>query len=369
MEYKYCVPCLLGLEAPVASELRRLKLENVAAENGRVCFTGGPEAMVKANLGLRCGERVLMELGRFRAECFDDLFEQVKALPWEAVIPKNGAFPVKGHCLSSRLMSVPDCQKIIKKAIVERLKATYHLNWFPEDGPLYQVRFNLLKDTASLCIDTSGAPLYKRGYRPAHTAAPLRETLAAGLVAISGYRGREDFCDPFCGSGTIPIEAALAAKNRAPGLLRTFAAMDWPGVPARLWTEGREEARGREFHGDYRISASDIDPKALEIARENAKRAGVEDVLHFSLADAGQFGKSSENGLIVTNPPYGERISDHKAAEEIYTAFGRAWRGAAKWKLYLLSSHTEFERCFGKRADKKRKLYNGMLKCDLYIYL
>ena len=368
MELTLCAPCLLGLEGLVKNELRRLGIAGVAAENGRVYFTGGPETAAKANLGLRCGERVLIELGRFRAESFDALFEGVRALPWESLLPKNAAFPVKGHCLSSRLMSVPDCQRIVKKAVAERMKGAYGLNWFPEDGPLCQIRFTILKDRASLCLDTTGAPLYKRGYRPAHVAAPLRETLAAGLVEISGYRGREDFADPFCGSGTIPIEAALIAKNRAPGLNRNFAAMSWPCFGNQIWSAAREEARGREFNGDYRIFASDIDPRAVKMAEENAKRAGVDGLIRFSVADAARFERRTERGILVSNPPYGERISDKKEAEEIYAAFGEAWRRNENWSACLLSSHTEFERCFGKTADKKRKLYNGMIKCDLFIY-
>ena len=368
MEYTLCAPCLLGLEGPVAAELRHMKLKNVAAENGRVYFTGGGKAVAQANIGLRCGERVLIELGRFPAGSFDMLFEGVKALPWEALLPRSAAFPVKGHCLSSKLMSVPDCQRIIKKAVAERLGRAYRINWLPEDGPLYQIRFSIMKDTASLCVDTTGAPLHKRGYRPHRTAAPLRETLAAGLVTVSGYRGRGDFADPFCGSGTIPIEAALCAKNRAPGLHRAFAAMDWPGFPARLWDDTREEARSREFSGDYRIFASDLDPKAVAVARENARRAGVDDVISFSAADAADFDRRTERGSLVTNPPYGERISDRESAEAIYAAFGAACRRLENWKIFLLSSHTEFERCFGRAADKKRKLYNGMLKCDLFMY-
>ena len=370
MNYTLCAPCLLGLEGPVAQELRRLKLENVAAENGRVYFTGGPEAVARSNLCLRCGDRVLLELGRFDADSFDALFEGVRALPWESVVPKNGAFPVvKGHCLSSKLMSVPDCQRIVKKAVAERLKGAYRLSWCPEDGPAYPIRFTIMKDRASLCIDTTGTPLHKRGYRPHHTAAPLRETLAAGLVAVSGYRGREDFADPFCGSGTIPIEAAFTAINRAPGLNRSFASENWPGFGKAVWDAEREAARSREFHGDYRIFASDIDPKAVALARENAVRAGVADLIRFSVADAARFERETENGVIVANPPYGERLSDKKAAEAIYAAFGAAYRALERWKLYLLSSHTEFERCFGRPADKKRKLYNGMLKCDLFLYL
>ena len=369
MNYTLCVPCLLGLEAPIAGELRHMKLENVAAENGRVYFTGDAAAVAKANICLRVGERVLVELGQFDALTFDQLFEGTKALPWEQLIPKNGAFPVKGYSLNSKLFSVSDCQKIIKKAIAERLRGVYGLSWFPEDGPLYQVQFSIMKDRASLCIDTSGEGLHKRGYRPAHNAAPLKETMAAALVSFSRYRGREDFADPFCGSGTIPIEAALIAKNRAPGINRTFPAMRWPGFEQPIWDRVREEACAHEFSGDYRIFASDIDPKAVALARENARRAGVDDVLRFSVADATQFDRKTENGIIVTNPPYGERIMEKQEAEKLYAGFGRAWRATENWKLYLLSSHTEFERTFGKQADKKRKLYNGMIRCDLFMYL
>lgn len=369
MEYRLVVPCLLGLEGPIAAEARKLGFADAAAENGRVRFSGGAGAVARANIGLRMGERVLIEMGAFDAESFDALFEGARVLPWEALLPKNAAFPVTGHCLNSKLMSVPDCQRILKKAVAERMKSAFRQEWCPEDGPLYRIRFQLMKDRASLCVDTSGEPLYKRGYRRRRTAAPLRETLAAGLVNIAGYRGRGDFCDPFCGSGTIAIEAALAAMNRAPGLDREFAAMRWPGFDGKLWEEARAEAREREFHGDYRIFASDIDPEAVEIARENARRAGVGELVRFSVADAAGFRMGTERGTIVTNPPYGERLNDRKAAEGIYKAFGQAWRGLENWKLYLLSGHTEFERCFGAPADKKRKLYNGMLKCDLFMYL
>ena len=341
MDYTLCVPCLLGLEGPIAGELRHMQMKNVAAENGRVYFTGGAEALAKANVNLRIGERVLVELGRFEALTFDQLFEGTRALPWEMLIPKNGAFPVKGHSLNSRLFSVSDCQKIIKKAVAERLKSVYGLEWFPEDGPLYQIQFAIMKD----------------------------QTMAAALVTLSGYRGREDFCDPFCGSGTIPIEAALIAKNRAPGLNRDFPAARWPGFEKPVWDAARSEARAHEFHGDYRITGSDIDPGAIEIARENAKRAGVDDVVRFEVADALAFDRKTEKGILVTNPPYGERIMEKREAEALYAGFGRAYRAAENWKLYLLSAHTEFERCFGKSADKKRKLYNGMIKCDLFMYL
>lgn len=367
--FKLCVPCLLGLEGPIADELRRMRMQDVQNENGRVYFTGAAREIARANINLRIGERVLLELGRFRAETFDELFEHTKALPWEMLIPKDAAFPVKGYSLNSKLFSVSDCQKIIKKAIVERLKSVYGIEWFSETAETYQIQFSIMKDVASLCIDTSGSGLHKRGYRPAHNAAPLKETMAAAMVSISRYRGREDFCDPFCGSGTIPIEAALIAKNRAPGLNRGFSAMQWRSLDRSVWQLEREEAASHEFNGSYNIIGADIDPAALEIARENAERAGVSDIIRFERADATKFDRVTENGIIVTNPPYGERIMEKQEAEQLYRLFGEAWRATENWKLYLLSSHTEFERTFGKAADKKRKLYNGMIKCDLFMYL
>ena len=329
MQNRNFVPCLLGLEAPIGDELRKLGLANISAENGRVYFDGDERAVASANICLRIGERVLIEVGRFSADTFDRLFESVKALPWENYLPKDAAFPVKGYCLNSTLMSVPDCQKIIKKAIVERLKQKYHVSWFEESGPVHQIQFSVMKDNVSVGIDTSGDGLHKRGYRPAHNAAPLKETMAAAMVTFSRYRGREDFCDPFCGSGTIPIEAAMI---------------------------------------DYRIFGSDIDPAAIHIAQENAERAGVADIVQFDVADAMEFSRKTENGIIVTNPPYGERIMEKQEAEALYRGFGKAWAATENWKLYLLSSHTEFERTFGRQADKKRKLYNGMIKCDLFMY-
>ncbi len=368
MEYTLCVPCLFGLEGLAAGELKRLGMNGVRAENGRVYFTGGAEAVITANLCLRTGERVLIQVGSFEAGSFDELFEGTKALPWEDYIPADGAFPVKGSSLNSRLFSVPDCQRIIKKAVATRLGGRYKRAWLPETGPLYQIRFSLLKDRVSLCLDTSGEGLHKRGYRPAHNAAPLRETLAAGMVDLARYRGKGDFCDPFCGSGTLPIEAALTALNRAPGLDRAFAAMAWPGFEPGRWEEARQAARAREFHGAYRIFASDIDPKALEIARANAVRAGVTELIRFEQADAGDFARRTERGVLVTNPPYGLRLLEQREAEELYRRFGAAWRRSGNWDLALLSAHPDFERCFGAQADKKRKLYNGMIKCDLFMY-
>lgn len=368
MEYTLCAPCLFGLEGLVGNELRHMDMKNVSPENGRVRFTSDEEGMARANVRSRFSERILLELGRFPAESFDQLFEGVKALPWENFIPQNGAFPVKGWALDSALHSVPDCQKIVKKAAADRLGKVYNTAWLPEDGVTYQIQFSILKDVASLYLDTTGVGLHKRGYRPEQVAAPLRETLAAAMVDIAGYRGRGDFCDPFCGSGTLAIEAALAAKNRAPGIGRSFEAEQWACFAPSVWEGARDAARAREFNGTYSIFASDIDPKAVEMARANARRAGVEELIHFSVADAVGFDRATAGGVIVTNPPYGERIMDKREAEGLYRDFGKAYLATQNWKLYLLSSHTEFERCFGRAAQKRRKLYNGMIKCDLFIY-
>ena len=363
------VPTLFGLEGLCADELRRLGLSDVRAENGRVLCAARPADIPRVNLNLRTGERALVLLGSFPAGDFDALFEGVRALPWEDFLPRDAAFPVKGHCLNSALHAVPACQSIVKKAVAARLGAKYGLEQLPETGSLYQIQFAIMKDTASLYLDTTGAGLHKRGYRAVGVVAPLRETLAAAMVMLSKYRGRDPFCDPFCGSGTIAIEAALIAKNRAPGLDRSFSAQKWGFVPASAWMEAADEAMDKEFDGEYDIWGGDIDPKAVAIARSNAEKAGVEDLVRFEVADALSFRREAPYGRIVTNPPYGERIMEKKEAEELYRGFGRAFRDLPDgWTLSLLSSHTEFERTFGRTADKRRKLYNGMLKCDLFQY-
>ena len=363
------VPCLFGLESLVADEMRRLSLRDVRAENGRVHCTGTLADIARLNINLRCGARVLMELGSFPAPDFEALFQGVAALPWEDYIPRGGEFPVKGYSLNSTLHSVPACQAIVKKASAKRLGNAYGCETLPETGSRYQIQFSIVKDVATLYLDTSGEGLYKRGYRAQNMGAPLRETLAAALVTLSRYRGKDPFCDPFCGSGTIPIEAALIAKNRAPGLDRSFSAQKWKNMPSRLWMEAADEAMDKEFHGTYDIWGGDIDPAAVELARHNASLAGVEDCIRFEVADAGAFHRESEYGQLVTNPPYGERLLEKKEAEELYRSFGRALRDLPpKWRVVVLSSHTEFERCFGRPADKKRKLYNGMLKCDAFFY-
>lgn len=369
MSFTFCAPCHFGVEGLLADEMKRLGLKNVRSENGRVRFDGEGEDLTKASLWLRCAERILLELGSFEATTFEELFQGVRSLPLEDYIPKNAAFPVKGYSINSKLFSVSDCQSIIKKAVVKRLSEKYHIEWFPENAEKMQLQFSIMNDVCTLYLDASGDGLHKRGYRPAHVAAPLSETLAAAMVYLSRYRGRDDFCDPFCGSGTLPIEAALIAKNRAPGLNRSFAAEDWSLFDSSVWKEVRGEAPTKEFSGDYRIFASDLSSEAVEISKNNAKRAGVEDIIEIYQADATEFSRQSKQGVIVTNPPYGERLMKKSEAEELYSAFGRAYFASENWKLFLLSSHTELERSFGKNADKKRKLYNGMIKCDLYMYL
>ena len=365
---RLCAPCLFGLEGPLGNELRHMGMDSVAPENGRVLFETDEYGLARANIRSRFAERILLELDSFPARSFEELFEGVRALPFEDWLPRDAVFPVKGWSLESKLHSVPDCQSIIKKAAAVRMGRAYGLERMPETGELYQIQFSIMKDEARIYLDTTGTGLHKRGYRPAQVAAPLRETLAAALVDIAGYRGRGEFCDPFCGSGTIAIEAALAAKGRAPGLNRGFAAEKWRALPRNIWREEREAARAREFSGEYRIFGSDIDPKAVEISRANAERAGVADIVEFSVADAREFSRTTERGVIVTNPPYGERLMEKREAERLYTDFGKAFSRVKGWDLCLLSSHTEFERCFGALAGKRRRLYNGMIRCELYIY-
>ena len=367
--FRFVIPALMGVESTVAYELKKLGLSQVKAENGRVLCQGGPADIPRMNLALRCGARVLLSLGSFQARSFEELFQGAAAIPWEDYIPREGRFPVKGYSISSQLHSVPACQSILKKSLSKRLGQVYGLDTLPETGTLYQVQFSILKDTVTLMLDTSGDSLYKRGYRAQNMGAPLRETLAAALVSLSRYKGRDPFCDPFCGSGTIPIEAALIAKNRAPGLNRNFAAQRWGWLPSRLWMDAADEAQDAEFHGSYDIWGGDIDPAAVELSRHNAQLAGVEDTVRFQVADAAGFRRTEPAGRVVTNPPYGERLLEKEEAEGLYRAFGKAARALPKgWEVDVLSSHTEFERAFGRPADKKRKLYNGMIKCDLFMY-
>ena len=369
MKLELIATCLFGLEKLLGEEIDALGLRRVETMDGRVSFEGELADVVRANLHLRCAEHVFICLGRFPAHSFDDLFEGVKALPWEDWIGKNDAFPVKGHSIKSKLFSVPDCQSIIKKAIVDRLSRQYGVKWFSEEGAKYQVEFFLFKDVAALMIDTSGIPLHKRGYRPASGPAPLRETLAAALALTA--RPREDvlFWDPMCGSGTIAIEAALILANKAPGLGRGFAAEAFGQIPQRLWSDARESAEGMiRTDSSYEVYASDIDEDILDVTYENALRAGVEDHMNIFAADVRNIQKQDRRGTVVCNPPYGERLMTPQEAEALYRDMGRAFSTLAPWQIYIITSHPQFERFYGKRADKIRKLYNGMIPCNLYQY-
>ena len=367
--FEFAVPCLFGLEGLAGDELRRMDQENVRVENGRVLFSGDEAALAKANIRLRTGERVLIVLADFQAKTFEELFQGVYHANLEDYIPKDGAFPVKGHCLNSQLMSVPDCQAIVKKAASRRLGEKYGVNWLPETGSKYQLQFSMMNDRFTLYLDTSGQGLHKRGYRAGGNDAPLRETLAAAMVQLTHYRGRDFFWDPLCGSGTIPIEAALIAKNRAPGLNRHFAAEEFAWMQPEIWTAVKEEAKALEFKGDYRILGSDNDPKCVSLAMANARKAGVADCIRFKDGDATKLDLPAESGIIVCNPPYGQRMMEQQSAQRLYAAMGRHWKYADGWKKYIITSEPEFEHYFGRRADKKRKLYNGMIKCDYYMYL
>lgn len=368
-QMEFSVPCLFGLEGLAGDELRRLDIPNVRVENGRVLFSGDERALAKANVCLRTGERVLVVLADFRATTFEELFQGVYNTPLERYIPKDGQFPVKGHCLNSQLMSVPDCQAIVKKAASRRLGEKYGVSWLPETGAKYQLQFSLMNDRAQLYLDTSGPGLHKRGYRANGNDAPLRETLAAAMVTLAHYRGREFFWDPFCGSGTIPIEAALIARNKAPGAYRRFSAEAFAWIDPKIWGEVRTEAKDREFHGAYRIMGSDNDPKCVSLAMANARKAGLGDLIDFRDGDATKMSLPCDQGILVCNPPYGQRMMEQQGAQRLYAALGKHLKFADGWKKYIITSEPEFEHYFGARADKKRKLYNGMIKCDYYMYL
>ena len=366
---EFSVPCLFGLEGLAGDELRRMNCENVRVENGRVLFSGDETAMAKANIGLRTGERVLILLADFQAKTFEELFQGVYRANLEDYIPKDGAFPVKGHCLNSQLMSVPDCQAIVKKAACKRLGEKYGVSWLPETGVKYQLQFSLMNDRVQLYLDTSGPGLHKRGYRANGNDAPLRETLAAAMVTLTHYRGREFLWDPFCGSGTIPIEAALIARNQAPGMYRRFSAEAFSWVDPKIWGQVRTEFRDKEFKGNYRILGSDNDPKCISLSMANARKAGVDKLITFQDGDATKMSLPTDSGILICNPPYGQRMLEQQSAQRLYAALGRHLKYADGWKKYIITSEPEFEHYFGKRADKKRKLYNGMIKCDYYMYL
>ena len=358
-----------GIEAVAGRELNKLGYTDQFIENGRVTFYGDEMAICRSNIWLRTADRVLLKLGEFTALTFDELFEKTKALPWDEWIPENAEFPVDGKSIDSKLSSVPDCQAIVKKAVVEKLKQKYRRDWFEETGPRYRIEVALLKDMATLTIDTSGAGLHKRGYRKLSSGAPLKETLASAMILISRWNKDRILIDPFCGSGTIPIEAALIGQNIAPGIGREFASEDWPSIPATLWKEARKEARDlARYDLKLRIHGSDIDDEVMSLARYHAKQAGVEGSIHLQRLAATEIKSRYKYGFIICNPPYGERLGERKEVEKLYKDMGIAFSSLDSWSYYIITSHPDFEKIFGRRADKKRKLYNGRLLCNYYQY-
>ncbi len=364
-----CAPCLFGIEGIVGDELRRMGADNVRPENGRVRFSGDAAMLARANIQSRCAERIQIFMGSFAAHSFEELFEGVRELPWERWIGRTDRFPVKGWSLNSDLHSIPDCQSIIKKAVVERLKDVYGISWFEETGPLVQIQFTILKNEVSLLIDTSGAGLHKRGYREKAGGAPIKETLAAAIVDLTRARKASICCDPCCGSGTLLIEAALSAKRIAPGIRRKFAAMAWQTIPETVWQTERRRARDLECR-DIPFSAigGDIDPACVALTRENAVKAGVGECVTAEVRDVRTFRYPGDGGVVLCNPPYGERMLDVEGARELYRIMGRVMPAVPHWSRAVISPDEEFETCFGHPADKRRKLYNGMLKCQLYMY-
>lgn len=359
-----------GLESVVAYEVKKLGYEDMMVENARITFRGDEMAICRANLWLRSADRVLVKLGEFKATTFEELFQQTKALPWSDWIPENASFPVEGKSIKSKLFSVPDCQAIVKKAVVEKMKERYKRQWFEENGPRYTIEVALLKDMATLTIDTSGPGLHKRGYRKLSSQAPLKETLAAGLLSIARWYPDRVLMDPCCGSGTIPIEAALMGHNIAPGLGRSFIAENWPNIPGDCWSRAREEAKdSMERSLRLKIYGTDIDGEVLSLARYHAGQAGVSDSIHFQRLPAAEVRTGQKYGFIITNPPYGQRLGEIPGVESLYRDLGNLYKTLDTWSCFVITSYDKFEKLFGKKADKKRKLYNGRMECNYYHYL
>lgn len=366
------VPCHFGLEAVLKKEIYDLGYEILKVEDGRVTFEGDAEAVCRANIFLRTAERVLVKAGEFTAETFDELFEGIKAIPWEDYIPKDGRFWVtKASSIKSKLFSPSDIQSIVKKAMVERLKQHYHVEWFPEDGASYPLRIFLLKDRVTAAIDTSGESLHKRGYRTMTSKAPITETLAASLILLTPWKKDRILVDPFCGSGTFPIEAAMMAANIAPGMNREFTAEQWTNlIDRQLWYDAVEEAQDQvDTDIQVDIQGYDIDGEIVKAARENAKRAGVEQLIHFQQRPVSALSHPKKYGFVITNPPYGERLEEKEALPALYTEIGQAFSRLDSWSEYLITSYEDAERYIGRKADKNRKIYNGMLKTYFYQFL
>jgi putative N6-adenine-specific DNA methylase len=370
--FELVVPCHFGLEAVTKREIYDLGYEITKVEDGRVTFEGDAEAICRANIFLRTAERVLLQVGRFHAETFDELFEGIKALPWEEYIPKDGRFWVtKASSIKSKLFSPSDIQSIAKKAMVERMKQHYEIDWFAESGAPYPVRIFLMKDEVMVTLDTSGDSLHKRGYRLMTSKAPLTETLAAALIMLTPWRKDRILVDPFCGSGTFPIEAAMMAANIAPGMNREFTAEQWTNlIPRKLWYDTVEEARQMvDTDVAVDIQGYDIDGDVVKAARENAARAGVDHMIHFQQRAAADLRHPKKYGFIITNPPYGERLEDKADLPALYTQIGESYRRLDSWSMYLITSYEDAERYIGRKADKNRKIYNGMIKTYYYQFM
>lgn len=369
MEFDLIATSTFGLEAVVAKELKLLGYEDLKSENGKVSFKGDEYDIAICNTWLRTADRVLIKMAEFKAESFEELFQGTLRVPWGELIPKNGKMHVVGKSIKSVLHSVPDCQSIVKKAVVEAMKKEYNIDYFEEDGPVYKIEIALLKDIATLTIDTTGSGLHKRGYRELAGEAPLKETLAAALVLLSSWEPSRVLADPFCGSGTIPIEAALIGKNIAPGLNRSFVCETWPTMDKAIWEEIRSYAKSKINKESFQILASDVNGRLLKTARENALKAGVSEYIAFQKRDAREFSSQKKYGFIISNPPYGERLGDMAEVEELYKAIGELYRNLDSWSFFVITSNLKFQELFGRKADKNRKLYNGRLLCYYYQYI
>jgi len=358
-----------GTESVVAREIKYLGYGDTFTDNGKIFFDGDFEALCRANLWLRSAERVCILMGKFTATTFNDLFEAVLAIPWEDWLPKDAEFPVTGGCVKSTLMSVSDCQSIIKKAVVERLKKVYKLETFPETGPRFHIVFSITKDNVIIALDSTGDGMHKRGYRSLAYTAPIKETLAAALIMISRWSPGRNLIDPFCGSGTIPIEAALMAINKAPGLDREFDCQEWPTIPKKIWYNVLDEARNMiKPVTEKLIHGYDINPEAVSMANYHARQAGVSEAVHFQVRDVKDLSSKAKYGFIITNPPYGQRLGDKRNNALLYKTMAESFKRLPTWSYYIISGDTEFEKGFGRKADKNRKLYNGGLLSYYYQY-
>jgi len=366
--YEYVATCLFGLEKFLGDEITSLGYKKIETIDGRITFSGDEDAIARFNIFSRYAERLYIKLGNFKATTFTELFDGTKDLPFECFIGPDDAFPVTGSSLRSKLASIPDCQSIIKKAIVEKLKESYKIDWFKESETLYKVEFFINKDDVTIMIDTSGAPLHKRGYRQESNAAPLRETLAAAMANIARLREDVLLWDPFCGSGTIAIESAMLMTNTAPGINRTFLAEKFDFLDDNIWKYARQEAKDKIIKSDFEVFASDIDQKCVSLTKENAKRANVFNNIRVFKMDMRDITTNGRRGTIICNPPYGERLMDKNSVEKLYLDMGRSFLKLDKWQIYIISSIENFEVLYGKKADKIRKFYNGRLKCNYYQY-